>query len=338
MLTNDHNLLSQIGGRLFLSITLLCVVHTACAQSDTHDAYLREPITPIPQTVDIETGKAQLGKSLFFDRRLSKDNVISCANCHLLDEGGDDNVAKGISLTSEENVINTPSIFNSRYNFRQNWDGSARSLNQQIDMVVNNHHEFNNNWNTIISKLSADKTFKKDFDDVYQNGLSKDNIIDAIVEFEKTLITPNSKFDRYLRKEDVKLTGEEMAGYILFKELGCISCHHGKNIGGNLFQKFGIFYDYISERGNITKQDLGKFNTTNRQMDKYVFKVPSLRNIAMTAPYLHDGSAATLDEVISIMGKTQLGKTLSKEEIELIKAFLNTLTGVYNDKLSGDAS
>jgi cytochrome c peroxidase len=300
--------------------------------------YRDEPISPIPQTVTVDTAKAQLGKTLFSDKRLSKDHTISCADCHQLSAGGDDNVAKGISSTFDINVMNTPSIFNARYNFRQNWDGSARTLNQQIDMVVKNHHEFNNDWKNIILALSSDTTLKKDFETVYVDGLSKDNIIDAIVEFEKTLITPNSKFDRYLRNENVTLTDDELAGYALFKELGCISCHQGRNIGGNLFQKFGIFYDYIGERGDITKEDYGKFNTTNRQMDKFVFKVPSLRNIALTAPYLHDGSAETLDEAVLIMGKTQLGKVLTQKEVYLIISFLKTLTGEYEDKIIDDSS
>jgi cytochrome c peroxidase len=198
-------------------------------------------------------------------------------------------------------------------------------------MVVNNHHEFSSSWDEIIAKLSEDPGVTSMFEDTYDSGLNRDTAIDAIVEFEKTLITPNARFDRYLRNEDVELTSDELRGYELFKELGCISCHQGKNIGGNLYQKFGIFYNYIAERGEITKQDYGKFNTTNRQIDKFVFKVPSLRNIAVTDPYLHDGSADTLEEAIAIMGKTQLGRTLSDDEIRLIKSFLNTLTGEYEN-------
>lgn len=322
----------------YLVLTCILFSCVAIVHADDVTRNRPEPITPIPQSVDSDLAKAALGEKLFFDKRLSKNNTIACANCHQLEAGGDDNVAKGISVTADENVINTPTIFNAVYNFRQNWDGSARSLHQQVDMVVNNHHEFNNNWNIIISALSADNAFKNNFEEVYADGISKDNLIDALVEYEKTLITPNAKFDRYLRGEDVTLTAEETAGYILFKELGCISCHHGVNVGGNLYQKFGIFYDYIAERGDITKQDYGKFNTTNRQVDKYVFKVPSLRNVAVTDPYLHDGSAITLDDAIKIMGKTQLGKELSKEEIKLLKAFLNTLTGEYNNKNLGEHS
>jgi cytochrome c peroxidase len=347
MPTNQQTLPSPTGCWYILTLVLVCTQCLATAQAapdSKHPSsnitspnisgsnHRNEPISPIPQTVVLDSAKLQLGESLFFDNRLSKSNDMSCASCHHLEAGGDDNVAKGISSTAEVNVINTPTVFNSQFNFRQNWNGAARSLNEQIDMVVNNHHEYNNNWESIVTRLSEDTSLSYRFDQVYQTGISKENIRDAIVEFEKSLITPNSKFDLYLRNE-IALSENELAGYTLFKEIGCISCHQGRNVGGNLYQKFGIFYDYIAERGNITKQDYGKFNTTNRQMDKFVFKVPSLRNIAVTAPYLHDGSAATLDEVIKIMGKTQLGKTFTKKEAALIKSFLLTLTGKYKNKL-----
>lgn len=295
------------------------------------NSFRDEPISPIPLSVESDGDKLKLGRSLFFDPRLSKNNSISCASCHQLEEGGDDNVAKGISLQSKTHVINTPSIFNARYNFRQNWDGSAKDLAEQIDMVVSNHHEFSSNWDEIMDKLSMDTALTDQFQDTYKSGLTKESMIDAIVEFEKSLVTPNARFDRYLRNE-AKLTRDEVDGYKLFKELGCISCHQGTNVGGNLYQKFGIFYNYIAERGHITKQDYGKFNSTNRQIDKFVFKVPSLRNIAVTAPYLHDGSAETLEEAIEIMGRTQLGRELNEDEVRLIKAFLNTLTGEYDNR------
>ncbi len=332
MLTIKHTHTPCLFSFTTLSLLLMCSLNTAYGQAETNQLYRQEPISPIPQKIEVDEGKAHLGEILFFDTRLSVSNTIACASCHQLESGGDDNVAMGISLSGDQHVLNTPSIFNALYNFRQNWAGSAKTLHQQVDLAVKNHHEFNNKWINIIVKLAMDNKIQRKFDKCYPDGLTKENIIDAIVEFEKTLITPNSRFDRYLRNEDKSLTKEEIEGYTLFKELGCISCHQGKNIGGNLFQKFGIFYDYIAERGEINKQDYGKFNTSNRQIDKFVFKVPSLRNIAVTAPYLHDGSAETIEEAISIMGKTQLGRTLTEKEILLIKLFLNTLTGEYKNK------
>lgn len=321
----------------FILFTLYGLIGSGSVVAD--DGMLRdEPISPLPQTVEFDASKAELGRSLFFDHRLSRNKSISCASCHQLEQGGDDNRAKGISLEAKTHIINTPSVFNARYNFRQNWDGSARNLAEQIDMVVNNHHEFSNDWDLITSRLNDDKDFSDRFRKTYKTGINKENIIDALVEFENTLITPNSRFDRYLRNEDIDLSSDELDGYRLFKELGCISCHQGQNIGGNLYQKFGIFYDYLAERGQITKPDYGKFNISNRQADKFVFKVPSLRNVAVTAPYLHDGSAETLDEAITIMGRTQLGRSLSDEEVRLIKSFLGTLTGEYENRLLGARS
>jgi cytochrome c peroxidase len=314
-------------------IALICTFYANCTQAENNDIYRQEPIFPIPQKIEFNQTRARLGEMLFFDTRMSRNNEISCASCHQLASGGDDNVAHGISMSAEQNVINTPSIFNVRYNFRQNWDGSTRTLQGQVDMAMNSIHAFDNTWDEVISTLVADPVITRDFNDAYPDGITQANIIDAIVEFEKTLITPNSRFDRYLRNESDSLSQEEIEGYQKFKELGCISCHQGVNIGGNLFQKFGVFYNYIAERGEISRADYGRMNTTQREMDKYVFKVPSLRNIAVTAPYLHDGSAETLEEAIDIMGKTQLGRTLTIDEVLLIKAFLNTLTGEYNNKL-----
>jgi len=317
---------------VLLAATLLCVLKASYACAENNENYRNEPIFPLPLQTEVETSKASLGEALFFDTRLSSNNQISCASCHQLDAGGDDNVAMGASMAADQHIINTPSIFNAQYNFRQNWDGSIKTLEEQVDAALTSQHEFDNNWVDVISSLSDDNKLTSDFYHIYQDGVTKENVIDAIVAFEKTLTTPNSRFDQYLRNEDVSLSEEEIKGYIVFKELGCISCHQGVNVGGNLYQKFGVFYNYIAERGDIKKPDYGRMNATNRQMDAFVFKVPSLRNIAVTAPYLHDGSAETIEEAISIMGKTQLGRTLSSKEVHLIKSFLFTLTGEYKSK------
>ena len=321
-----------------LTATLLCALKITAVHAENNERYRHEPILPIPLKNEINAGKASLGESLFFDKRLSSNNQVSCASCHQLEAGGDDNVALGLSSLTDQHIINTPSIFNAQYNFRQNWDGSVKTLEEQIDMVLKNQHELDNNWGDVITTLSQDNDLTKEFHTIYQDGITKENIVDALVEFEKTLTTPNSRFDKYLRKEDVELSDKELKGYMVFKELGCISCHQGVNVGGNLYQKFGVFYNYIAERGDIKKSDYGRMNVTNRQMDAFVFKVPSLRNIAVTAPYLHDGSAETIEEAISIMGKTQLGRTLTNNEIRLIKSFLYTLTGEYKNKPLGGSS
>ena len=310
--------------------TLFCTL-SLVAHAETEDYLRQEPIFPIPLSYEVDESKAELGEKLFIETRLSVNDQVACISCHQLSSGGDDNQVMGISSSAEQHIINTPSIFNAKYNFRQNWDGGAKTLEEQIESAMVSHHEFNNSWENVIAVLSNDSELLKNFNDIYKNGITKENIISSIVEFEKTLVTPNSKFDKHLRSEDDILSEDEIKGYKIFKELGCISCHQGINIGGNLYQKFGVFYNYIAERGDIKKSDYGRINVTDRLMDAYVFKVPSLRNIAVTAPYLHDGSAATIEEAINIMGKTQLGRSLTTDEILLIKSFLNTLTGEYKN-------
>jgi len=316
----------------FLVTSLLCALPGSVLYAENNHDYRLEPIFPIPLNSDVDKSKAALGEKLFFDTRLSHNQQVSCASCHQLEAGGDDNVAMGISITDKKHHINTPSVFNARYNFRQNWDGSVKTLEQQIDMVITNHHEFGNNWHDVLQALSKDQALTLKFQNIYPDGLTRKNITHALVEFEKTLITPNSRFDQYLRNDNEILSEDETKGYSLFKELGCVSCHQGINVGGNLYQKFGVFYNYIAERGEIKKADYGRMNISNRLMDAFVFKVPSLRNVAVTAPYLHDGSAKTIEQAISIMGKTQLGRSLSNEDVRLLKAFLYTLTGEYKNK------
>jgi cytochrome c peroxidase len=290
---------------------------------------LGEPIQPIPIDTSLDPAKVALGEALFNDPRLSKNNSLSCASCHILDAGGDDNMTVGTTMNGVPHVINTPTVFNARYNFRQHWNGAAESLPEQVDLVLRNHMEAGSNWNELLTKLSQDPVLVSSFNNIYAEGLNKDNYLDALNTFERSLITPNSRFDQYLLGNTAAITEDEKVGYQRFKEYGCISCHQGINIGGNLFQKFGLFYDYFAERGNITTADYGRINVTNKETDLHVFKVPSLRNVEVTAPYLHDGQVETLEEAVDIMGKTQLGKTISEGDIELLVTFLKTLTGEY---------
>ncbi len=157
--------------------------------------------------------------------------------------------------------------------------------------------------------------------------MRRPNVKNAIAEFERTLLTPGSRFDRHLRGDATALSAEEKAGYLKFKSYGCISCHQGVNIGANLFQRMGVIGDYFADRGNITKADLGRFNVTGQESDRHVFKVPGLRNVALTAPYFHDGSARTLEEAVEVMAKYQLGRPLPPGDLADIVRFLHTLTG-----------
>lgn len=280
-------------------------------------------ITPIPKERNLNYLKVELGKMLFFDKRLSKDNTISCASCHDIKNGGDDGKNLSIGIDGKIGEMNAPTVLNSKFNFVQFWDGRAKTLQEQATGPIHNPVEMNTNFEEIISKLSKDEKYKELFFKIYKENLNEQNIIDAIVEFEKSLITPNSKFDRYLNGEKNILTQKELKGYELFKSYGCISCHNGINIGGNLFQKVGIIQSYYKD----DKRHFGRYNITKKEEDKFYFKVPTLRNIEHTAPYLHDGSVNDLKSVLKLMLTYQVGTVYEDEDIENLEEFLKTLSG-----------
>jgi cytochrome c peroxidase len=223
-------------------------------------------------------------------------------------------------------------VFNSGFNFRQFWDGRAETLEDQVNGPLQHPLEMAGTWPKAVAMLSEDKAYRTEFAAAYPDGISPGNVRDAIATFERSLFTPNARFDLFLRGDQTALNDIELAGYRLFKQIGCTSCHQGMNIGGNMYQKLGIMEDYFAARGNPQPADLGRFNITKLEEDRYFFKVPSLRNVAVTAPYLHDASSATLEETIGIMARYQLGKTLGAPDISKIAAFLRTLTGEYRGK------
>lgn len=289
----------------------------------------REPIAPIPIEIELDTDRVALGRRLFHDARLSGDNSLSCANCHGFDRGGADHVAHSRGVDGHEGAINVPTVFNSGFNFRQFWDGRAATLEEQIDGPIHDKAEMASSWPQVLGKLRRDDGYRKAFAAIYPDGITANNIKDAIATFERSLYTPNSRFDRYLRGDKAVLSDDEQTGYRLFKELGCVSCHQGVNVGGNLYEKMGVMEDYFAGRGNVTKADFGRYNLTGIEELRFEFKVPGLRNVALTAPYFHDGSAATLEDAVRLMAQHQLGVKLGEERQRLIAAFLRTLTGEY---------
>ncbi len=293
--------------------------------------WANEPIQPIPLTIDLDRDKVVLGKQLFEDVRLSKNNQISCLSCHSYSTGGTD---RAMHETGGEKfgAMNTLSVFNCGFNFRLNWSGKFEQLAEQIDSLLQNPKVMGSNWQDTIAKLRSSSQYRQAFAGIYPDGLTPANVKNAIATFEQSLYTPNSRFDQFLRGNAQALTAAEKEGYRIFKDYGCVSCHQGINVGGNMFQRFGVMGDYLANRGNITKADLGRFNFTQNQADRYVFRVPSLRNVALTPPYFHDGSAQNLEKAIAIMAKYQLGRPLSKQQTELIIQFLRTLTGEYQGK------
>ncbi len=294
-------------------------------------ALTNEPISPLPLSVDLDGRKVTLGESLFNDPVLSHDGTVSCATCHSLTKGGTDQLTRSIGIGGQPGAINAPTVFNSSFNFKQFWDGHAETLEDQIDGPTQATQEMGSNWAEIINKLNQSDRYARDFGQIYADGIQRDNVKDAIATFERSLITPNSRFDQYLLGNRDALTTEEKQGYYLFKEYGCASCHQGVNIGGNLFQKFGVMSSR-SGGGNATKADLGRFNVTGLEADKFVFKVPSLRNVALTAPYFHDGSVKQLDQAVTIMSVTQLGRPLTAAETAALVKFLKSLSGEYKGK------
>ncbi len=295
---------------------------------------LGEPILPIPATLELDPAKVALGERLFHDPRLARNNAQACASCHPVHRTGADGLARSITNSGAPDIINTPTVFNAVFNFRQTWRGEFRSLEEQAEADLRNPLHANTTWEELLPKLRADEHYRTEFDRLYPQGIARESVLDAIASYERSLITPNSRFDQFLRGRSDVLSKEELQGYSLFKNLGCISCHQGINVGGNLFQKIGIFSDYFKRRGiGITKADLGRFNVSGAEPDKHVFRVPSLRNVAVTAPYFHDGNVKTLEQAVALMAESQLGRTLTRGDIQAIVKFLHTLTGEYQGRL-----
>lgn len=303
-------------------IAALASMSSACLA-----APLDEPIKPLPTTLQQDPARADLGRRLFNDKRLSANGKVSCASCHDLSAGGADARRHSVGFDGKLTAVNAPTVLNAAFNFKQFWDGRADSLEAQVDAVIQNPVEMGSKWEDVVAKLSRDSSYRAAFAASYPAGVTRENIQNAIATYERTLITPNSRFDQYLRGDRDALAADEKAGYAKFKQFGCVACHQGVNVGGNMFQKFGVMRDYFAARGNLAAADLGRYRVTADEADRYVFKVPSLRNVALTAPYLHDGSARSLDDAVAVMFKYQLGRTASKDDIAAIVKFLHTLTG-----------
>ncbi len=296
--------------------------------ADESTAFNPEPITPLPQTVALNPEKVALGAKLFHDTRLSHDDSIACATCHKLDQAGIDGRRTAVGIGGQTGAVNTPTVFNSGFNFVQFWDGRAPSLEEQAAGPVHNPAEMGSAWPEVIGKLTEDHWYRNTFGHLYAGGISAAAIKDAIATFERSLVTPDSRFDRWLRGEKT-LTERELRGYAMFKDFGCASCHQGMNVGGNFYAGLGVFGNFFADRRKDAPEDQGRFNVTGKEADRHLFKVPSLRNVARTGPYFHDGSVRTLNEAVRLMGKYQLGRELSQEETALIVDFLETLTGKY---------
>jgi cytochrome c peroxidase len=283
----------------------------------------QEPIQPIVPPKQVNLGMVELGKKLYFDPRLSKSGFISCNSCHNLSMGGTDNIKTSIGDKWQQGPINAPTVLNSSLNVAQFWDGRAADLKAQAGGPIANPGEMAFSHTLAIGVLESIPTYQREFKTVFgKDKIDIDQVTLAIAEFEKTLVTPNSRFDQWLLGKKDALGADELAGYKLFKESGCVACHNGPAVGGNSFQKMGVVQPY-----KATSPAEGRSAVTGKEIDRFSFKVPTLRNVEMTYPYFHDGAADTLPQAVDVMGRLQLGKTFTKDENAKIVAFLRTLTG-----------
>jgi cytochrome c peroxidase len=277
-----------------------------------------EPITPIPQPPAADPAKIRLGERLFKDARLSYDNARTCSSCHDVSFNGAGRTSNSKPGTAPAHQHDILTVFNAALSFRFSWEGTYRTLEAQVVASLTSPKTMRTSPDAVAAKLRLDPLTATEFRAAYGHGPDGQSVVDAIATFERSLLTPGSRFDRWLTGDTAALSAQEIEGYRLFKSLGCISCHQGVNIGGNLFQRHGIFRPLASA-------------------EPAVLRVPSLRNVAVTPPYFHDGSAATLEEAVQKMGAAQLNSDLSDAQINSVVAFLHTLTGRYRGHLVGDA-
>jgi len=297
---------------------------SAAAEAPTPRA---EPISPLVAPEISDMPKAELGKKLFFDPRLSRSGFISCNSCHNLSMGGADNLRTSIGHNWQEGPINSPTVLNSSLSVAQFWDGRAADLQEQAGGPIANPGEMASSHVLAVDVVRSIPGYVSEFKQVFGTGeVSIERITAAIAEFEKTLVTPGSRFDQWLLGDDDALSPRELAGYTLFKQSGCVACHNGAAVGGTSFQRMGIVEPYQTDNPAV-----GRAAVTGNDADRFSFKVPTLRNIELTYPYFHDGAAETLEEAVQVMGRLQLGRTYSDQETADIVAFLRTLTGKQPD-------
>jgi cytochrome c peroxidase len=305
---------------VWLAVGLLAGLWASPATATTA---AQEPIQPIEAAVIKDPAKVELGKKLFFDPRLSKSGAISCNSCHNLGMGGSDNIKGSIGHNWQQGGINSPTVLNSSLSIAQFWDGRAKDLSEQAGGPIANPMEMASSHELAVQVLNSISGYRAEFKQVFgKDAITIEEVTGALAAFEETLVTPNARFDKWLRGDKKAMTVQELAGYQLFKNSGCVACHNGAAVGGNSFQKMGVVEPYKTDN-----KAEGRSAVTGKDADRFNFKVPTLRNVELTYPYFHDGEAATLTQAVDVMGRLQLGRTFTKEENAQIVAFLKTLTG-----------
>lgn len=291
-------------------------------------------ICPIPASLELDEAKVEMGRRLFLDNRISLDGTLNCATCHILEIGGADHhdVRTSEGINGLHGGVNAPTVYNAGFQIRQFWNGRAADLREQAEGPATNPVEMGDQtWDDIVARLSKDKALVKEMEALFPGeGLTRQTVTLAIAEFEKSLITPGCRFDLYLQGDENALNEQEKQGYALFLENSCAACHTGVAMGGRSFEHPFIYGDYFADRDEsiaYNGDDDGLRGFSGKAEDLHKYKVPMLRNIALTAPYFHDGTQQSLEEAVEAMGEYTLNKEFSAEEELAIVAFLRTLTG-----------
>lgn len=300
-----------------LSALAAALLFAAMAPAQTGDAPRsaaragdEEPITPIPAPPAADPQRLALGEQLFGDRRLSREGTLACISCHDVRSNGTDDRTHPVGPSEATIAMATLTVFDAALSFRLDWEGNYRTLEQQAEASLANPNTMATSVGDVVARLRADPEMVRDFRAAYGREPDHDSLLDALATYERSLLTPGSRFDRWLEGDAAALSPEEQEGYRVFKAIGCVSCHQGVNIGGNLYERHGIFHPLASPKPEI-------------------LRVPSLRNVAVTPPYFHDGSAPTLAEAVRRMATAQLDRPLPEAQVDVIVAFLGTLTGTY---------
>lgn len=315
---------------IVLPIVAVAAVLAVGAAADESDLRQRavQIFGPLPSEAPspdnpVTKEKVELGRHLYYEKRLSRSQEISCNSCHMLDKYGVDNLATSPGHEGQLGERNSPTTLNAALHIAQFWDGREPDVEAQAGGPMMNPVEM-----AMPGPDVVEKTLRSipEYEPLFEAAFPKDpepihftNARLAIAAFERGLLTP-APFDDYMQGDTDALSEQQKRGLATFMDVGCITCHNGALVGGQMFQKIGLVHPYETE-------DLGRYEVTGKESDKYVFKVPSLRNVAQTAPYFHDGSIETLDAAIRIMAEHQLGVELSADQVTAIRAFLNTLTG-----------
>lgn len=292
---------------------------------------------PVPKSNPQTKAKIELGKMLYFDPRLSHDGSVSCNSCHNVMNGGSDNRSFSVGVKGQRGGRSAGTVFNSAFYSVQFWDGRAKSLEEQAKGPLTNPVEMGAKSHTVvIERVKKIPGYVNRFKKVFggKKSVNIDNLAKAIASYERTLITPNSPFDRFIEGKKKSIGPLAREGYKTFQSVGCVTCHSGPNFAGptlpegtGFFMKFPTFPNTEYDKKYKFTKDLGRYEVTKKDADKHMFRVPTLRNIALTAPYFHNGSVMTLNEAVRVMAKTQLNKDLTKKQVKGLVAFLNTLTG-----------